>query len=312
MRGVLKTQIGLAALAFAAGLLAGTAGAETNQPGTGPVCQALFARAHWQPSPAPATQGAQASQSPVEAALAALTGDPETARIAALEAAIHDTAVLAPREVYDGLWSVPDSAGRIVTRGSGADLQVLVTVMTSEAALERFYKPGAKRKTPPGAPRVWVTLAPEVRDWCRANTDWPNRDAKSQAAAALRVMQLLGIPPGAGYSRFAEAWVSASDLLRPCMDSQIDDHHCNLSFRPDSPSAPEASADYMCWFLGNASASYRPDGAPWTRLGYTYDYGPRDDYGESDVPYGASEFMLGPKATYEVTANFTMAEYCAE
>ncbi len=283
-----------------------------SQPGAGPVCQGLFAKLRWQAAPEPRSpgQGAESSpqETPAEAALRRLVADRKAELEKALLAAIHDSAVIAPEEVYDRLWSVPDPHGRILTRRSGGIAQVLVTVMTDEAALARFYKSGDVRQTPPTQPRVWVTLAPEIRNWCRTNTGWPDRGPEREAAAALRILELLGIPPSANYTRFAEVWVAADDVLRPCMDPSIQDQSCNLTFEPDGPFDPGASADYLCWFVGNTASSYRPDGAPWTRLGYTYDYSP---LAAQPIPYGASEFMLGPGVRYEVEANYTMAEYCA-
>ena len=62
--------------------------------------------------------------------------------------------------------------------------------------------------------------------------------------------------------------------------------------------------DYPSFFASLYVDSYSTDGAPWTRLGYTYDWG-----GRSEV--GLSEFMLAPETAYAVRSASSIADYCS-
>ena len=52
--------------------------------------------------------------------------------------------------------------------------------------------------------------------------------------------------------------------------------------------------DYRTWFSNNFAKSYSVSGAPWTRLGYTYDWAPANDTANPHKPKGVSEFILKP------------------
>lgn len=144
---------------------------------------------------------------------------------------------------------------------------------------------------------TWVTLVPELRNFFSMKEPEP-----------LRIAQLLGLPPESAvagnpkeYKYMLELWVSPQDLFRPCPDTEISDTVCEISFPIDSFSmldpndmamvtvGPEYGTfmTYYDWFNNQANYSYIPDYSsyPWTRLGYTYDWG-------SSPPIGLSEFVL--------------------
>ncbi len=144
----------------------------------------------------------------------------------------------------------------------------------------------------------WVTMVPEIKNFFRMNQPEP-----------LRIAQLLGLPPEAGtvgdpdaYSYMLEIWVSPQDLFRPCPDPEIWDSACGTELL-ENQSMPDkiratAGPDYGMfmtypdWFNNQARYSYTLDSSPypWTRLGYTYDWG-------SNNPVGLSEFIVhGRKA----------------
>lgn len=143
----------------------------------------------------------------------------------------------------------------------------------------------------------WVTVVPEIRNFFG-----------NAVPQSLRIAQLLGLPPEAAvagspteYKYMLEMWVSPQDLFRPCPDSEISDTVCETGFPTDAfqmfdlsdkvrvTAGPEYGVfhNYSSWFTNQARYSYTPGSYPypWTRLGYTYDWG-------SDNHVGLSEFVL--------------------
>jgi hypothetical protein len=137
----------------------------------------------------------------------------------------------------------------------------------------------------------WVTVAPELKDYFGNTMPEP-----------LRIAQLLGLPPGDADRKayMLEMYVSPEDLFRPCPDPEITDSQCELDFPLDlfrafDPAAliyadqngVDAFVDYTAWFENRSDFIYTAQYPyPWTRLGYTYDWG-RPSY-----PVGLSEFIV--------------------
>jgi hypothetical protein len=148
----------------------------------------------------------------------------------------------------------------------------------------------------------WVTVVPEIKNFFAGTPP-----------EALRMAQLLGLPPEAAaaghpneYKYLLELWVAPKDLFRPCPDTEISDTVCELGFPVDAFQTPNLSnlvrtsagpksgvfMTYPDWFSNQAQYSYTAGSSPypWTRLGYTYDWG-------SNPPVGLSEFVVhGRKA----------------
>jgi hypothetical protein len=122
-----------------------------------------------------------------------------------------------------------------------------------------------------------------VQDFCVA-------DGLTGEDQTLRLEQLLGLPPNDGKTTFAELWVKPADLFRPSADPEITDHEAGLVF-PSVTDFLTVSQTFINWFDALIASSYGEDGYPWTRLGYTYDWG--ND--ESEV--GVSEFVIRSGAT---------------
>jgi hypothetical protein len=141
-----------------------------------------------------------------------------------------------------------------------------------------------------------VTTAPELKTFCTTY------QAAHADTLTLRLEQLLGLPSNNGKTRLIELWVKPTDLFRPAPDPEISDHEAELTF-PTSPYFT-VSADYLAWFDKLKSESYGERGYPWTRLGYTYDWGNP----QSEV--GLSEFVVNTGATIEVKGVTQTADYC--
>lgn len=154
---------------------------------------------------------------------------------------------------------------------------------------------------------VWVTVVPELQNFC---TDY----AQTGKEISPRIEQLLGLAPSNQPAKsIVELWVNAKDLFRPTPDPEITDREAELEFR-QSNEFLSVSAEYQDWFnhrLNEFESQFKemnPDrpAVPWTRLGYTY------DWGESSNPHhiGLSEFVLRAGAELEVNSVSTVNDYC--
>lgn len=121
---------------------------------------------------------------------------------------------------------------------------------------------------------TWVTAIPDLSQRYFSSMNF-------QQDEALRIYQILGLPPDTTYVWLAEVWVDPDDLFRPCPDEEITDSTCDTSF-PDT-----ASANHIEWFNNQYDEAFNQTPQyPWTRLGYTYYWG----YGVDEV--GVSEFVI--------------------
>jgi hypothetical protein len=145
---------------------------------------------------------------------------------------------------------------------------------------------------------TWVTAAPEIQEY------WEENCLDDTGYLPLRIRQILGLPAGQAVSSksgdrddhfFVEMWVRADDLLRPAYSNDIATDTSPNSF----PAGTDQS--YIDWFEGNMD--YTSGGYPWTRLGYTY------DWGNPDTDRGLSEFIVTQGAVVRVKAIYTSADY---
>lgn len=212
--------------------------------------------------------------------------------------AIDDAAQAGPEDVSHQLQAITPTNANLVWRDDRHWLKVVSWM--SDQAFQTYYAPlvgdPTGGRTPKDKPVIWVTVAPEIQTFCRGlHVDDPT----------FRLKQRLGLDPNRRYERFVELWVQPGDLFRPCPDPEIDDNQCDLDFHPGVTPKVKNIADYRRYFEALRATLYRPDGAPWTRLGYTYDWA----YGRRG--FGASEFVLAPDVPYRVEDSFTTAEYCS-
>ena len=134
---------------------------------------------------------------------------------------------------------------------------------------------------------VWVFTDREILAWYEDNadgvTDW-----------TLRLEQLIGLPENKGYTHVSAFWVDTNEMIGPAYVTDIT--------AQITPSSLDASAlgDYKDWFDGNIIWSYFDSAYPWTRLGYTYDWGNGGD------EYGLSEFIILPDSEIEVAWTVSM------
>jgi len=206
---------------------------------------------------------------------------------AAYMAAVKDAETAEPHEICRDLVAiVPCSSDLVWRHAEGADPLVLVVTWTDY----RGYDDKVGQQMVLGR-EVWVTTVPEVRQFAGQINGDP----------ALRLEQLLGLPPHSGKTRFVELWVKPGDLFRPSADPEISDHESELDF-PVSSRFVSVSPSHKDWYNRLKQVSYGEQGYPWTRLGYTYDWG-RDDH------IGLSEFVVAKGAVVTVHSVTPTARY---
>lgn len=157
-----------------------------------------------------------------------------------------------------------------------------------------YYPNGGDSIYNTGPYSIWVTAAPQLKNWFQK---------QNVADTNLRLKQLLGLPPaGTNYNYFVEFWVKPSDMFRPCPDKEINDKSCSTCFPENT------SKDYITWFNDSRISRYYAcklyDQYPWTQLGYTYDWNPKNK-----THVGMSEFVINTNATVYVKSVSTTKQY---
>jgi len=144
---------------------------------------------------------------------------------------------------------------------------------------------------------AWVTIVPELLDFCQQH-DPIKTDLRT------RLHQLLGLPPGGGLRSLVEIWVNPEDLFRPSIDPEISDHEAEILL-PQSSRFLAIDPAHIAWFNDWFEENYANDPPfPWTRLGYTY------DWGNPVSPIGLSEFVIKKGATIGIGRILTPDVYC--
>jgi len=207
------------------------------------------------------------------------------------QAALTDAAQSDPARIYRDLVAVTEADKTLVWKGQGADKKVLTVVFTGYTG----YDPLVGKSTTLTRD-VWVMMAPQLKNFCATH-------AIPKEQLTLRLEQLIGLTPDGGRTRLVELWVSPDDLFRPSADPEITDHEAQLDF-PASNRFLTISPDHIKWINDLKAISYLPTGMPWTRLGYTYDWGNPDTF------VGLSEFVVRNGATVEVESTNAPADYC--
>lgn len=213
------------------------------------------------------------------------------------QAAVDDAETVTPEKVSQRLQAVVPSNTRLRWRNESPETppdqaELLVVTWTNWRGFDAEVGKEMELERD-----VWVTLVPDLGEFCR---DLPGRRPK---AVARRLEQLLGLPPDDGRDRFVEMWVRPGDLLRPCPDPEISDRECELDFPVSAYST--LSPHYKKWFDNLVSTMYGERGYPWTRLGYTYDWGRR-----RRGRFGLSELIIRKGARVAVSAVHEDLTYC--
>lgn len=206
------------------------------------------------------------------------------------QAAIKDAEVAEPGEISTRLTAITPHNTHLIWEGAAGMSRVLVVTWTSWTGYDNLVGKSIRvddlAKSVETSRDTWVTVAPELQDFC-------GRQCLDSTNMTLRVEQLLGLPPHGEKTRFVAFWVNVDDLFRPSPDPEVSDHEAELDI-PASPRFVTVSAEHADWFDALKETSYGPDGYPWTRLGYTY------DWGHPFCRFGLSEFVIWSGATVDV------------
>lgn len=199
--------------------------------------------------------------------------------------AIADARTIEPSEICTSLVPIQESNGTLSWTVESGEKHVLMVTWTSWEGFDKQVRQSVALQRD-----VWVTAVPELRDFCREHSGITD--------LTLRIEQVLGLPPRCGKDRFVELWVLPEDIFRPSADPEIDDSTAGSEF------PPEVDRDHQEWIDQLMETSYTPDGYPWTRLGYTYDWGDEDD------EIGLSEYVIRAGAEVIVSSISGLYEYC--
>lgn len=205
-------------------------------------------------------------------------------------AAVQDAAIADPAELSRNLVAIVPGEPKLKWQGEGDDRRVLVVTWTSFNGYDANVG-----KSMTLTREVFVTAVPQVQDFCAVDTT-------PAAQMVLRLEQLLGLPPRNGKTKFVEMWVKPIDLFRPSPDPEITDHEAELELRNSKQLT--TSPEYIAWYNDLKSKSYGEGGYPWTRMGYTY------DWGNPKTRVGMSEFVIGVNSDIIVNAVTANEAYC--
>lgn len=191
-------------------------------------------------------------------------------------------------KLYNGLVQIADCNKDLIRKNIKGEEYILVCTWKQNIS---FYAKDTIFNT--GNWPLWVTTAPELKNRIKSEVV---KDTN------LRLIQLLGLPPGSKYSYFVEMWVRPQDLFRPCPDKEITDGKCDLCF----PSGTDA--DHIKWINENRISRYYQcdlyNQYPWGQLGYTYDWNP-----DNKSHVGLSEFIIGVNKTVYINRIVTTQDY---
>jgi len=162
---------------------------------------------------------------------------------------------------------------------------------------------------------AWVTAVPEVKEFAQSYL----RTNPNGFNLTDRIEQFLGLIPSkppyaiSQNKLFVEMWVRPEDLFRPCLDAEtidsecaIDPHESDLKNLPpvyrDMSKLISMTPEHKQWFEKEKQGKYTGQWAmPWTRFGYTYDWGSAKKAQGKREAQGASEYLIksGSKVTIQ-------------
>lgn len=197
--------------------------------------------------------------------------------------AIEDSMVAEEDEICNKLTPIIESNTELQWMECSDEKYILVVTWTK---YPESYPVGSNVSTWWGD--TWVMVIPELKCFVEKN-DIPDEKL------TLRLEQLIGLPYSNGNEYFVEMWVRPEDLFRPSPDPEITDTQAQLNFNEN------VSQEHASWFNSLKNTTYKE--YPWTRLGYTY------DWGNPDSEVGLSEYVVRNNSTVIVSSVSTTLDY---
>ncbi|MDY0038965.1 MAG: hypothetical protein RBS57_01540 [Desulforhabdus sp.] len=207
------------------------------------------------------------------------------------------------------------NGGEIQWEGVPGSSRLLAVAFMKRQDYESYYKEHMENRRNEDytlKKSLFVTVVPELQNYFIPTSEPTLRCPPTPK----RVVKLLGLNPANDYDVLVEMWVDPNDLFRPSPDPEINDHEAELAYRDAfdnwvfpreanpfikyddtalfMDSAWSQPVTFRDWFTNRAETVYQIGefsdvstwGYPWTRLGYTYDWG-------SMVKHvGLSEFVI--------------------
>ena len=170
---------------------------------------------------------------------------------------------------------------------------------------------------------AWVTAVPEIKEFAQ-NYVLNNKNGFNLTD---RIEQFLGLipskPPYATSQNklFVEMWVRPEDLFRPCLDAEIGDKECMIDpHESDLQKLPVGYRDmsklvtmtpeHKAWFDKEKKGKYEGQWAmPWTRFGYTYDWGSLKKATGKRAAQGGSEYLIKKDSNVIIESIIPTDEY---
>lgn len=113
----------------------------------------------------------------------------------------------------------------------------------------------------------------------------------------MALKHLIGFPPESEHSTVTGFWVNPEDVVRPACQPDPTDGSMTTSLEEG------ADEDFKEWFDNNILSSYFYGNYPWTRLGYTY------NWGGHGTEYGLTELLVKQGSQVEVDFTETTEEF---
>lgn len=201
-------------------------------------------------------------------------------------AAIKDAEIAEASEISDKLTEISPINLKLAWKKFGKEDYVKMLTWTNWDGYSKSIG-----KQIPVEREVWVTAFPDVQEFCKKN------NGKN---LILRLEQLLGLPSNNKKTRFVELWVRPIDMFRPAPDPEINDNRAELTYPKN------VKKEHVKWIELMRASSYSENGYPWTRLGYTY------DWGNLNTEVGMSEFVVKKNSKIYIESDTANEEYCKD
>ena len=205
-------------------------------------------------------------------------------------------------EVVNNLWNLSPNNPQIKSRENNGKIEYLMSTWKYTSNPTTDWPIGAKKLLPY---QTWFTAVPQVKEFCQ-KYQATDSNIPDHIELSLRLQQYLGLILNkySTKTHFVEMWVKGEDLIRPCIDGEINDSSCDLLPLPVPDNSPVVKTIYT-----NSYSNAKKEYYPWSGLGYTY------DWGNPQKPHqGPSEFIINPTpekpVEVEVVSVTPTQEYC--
>ncbi|MBE9220198.1 hypothetical protein [Dolichospermum flos-aquae] len=215
---------------------------------------------------------------------------------------IEDAKEPLANEVVNNLWALSANNPQIKSRENNGKIEYLMSTWKYTSNPTTDWPIGAKKLLPY---QTWFTAVPQVKEFCQ-KYQATDSNIPDHIELSLRLQQYLGLILNkySTKTHFVEMWVKGEDLMRPCIDGEINDSSCDLLPLPVPDNSPVVKTIYT-----NSYSNAKKEYYPWSGLGYTY------DWGNPQQPHqGPSEFIINPTpekpVEVEVVSVTPTQKYC--